>query len=33
MVGNFLFLGANIDAIETANSIGISAERAVNYNF
>ena len=28
----FLFLGANIDAIETANSIGISAERAVNYN-
>ena len=28
----FLFLGANIDAIETANTIGISAERAVNYN-
>jgi len=28
----FLFLGANIDAIETANSIGISAEKAVNYN-
>ena len=27
----FLFLGANIDAIETANTIGISAERAVNY--
>lgn len=27
----FLFLGANIDAIETANSIGISAEKAVNY--
>ena len=28
----FLFLGANIDAIETANTIGISAEKAVNYN-
>ena len=28
----FLFLGANIDAIETASAIGISAERAVNYN-
>ena len=27
----FLFLGANIDAIETANTIGINAERAVNY--
>ena len=27
----FLFLGANIDAIETAGSIGISPERAVNY--
>ena len=27
----FLFLGANIDAIETANAIGINAERAVNY--
>ena len=27
----FLFLGASIDAIETANTIGISAERAVNY--
>ena len=27
----FLFLGANIDAIETADTIGISADRAVNY--
>ena len=27
----FLFLGANIDAVETANSIGIRKERAVNY--
>ena len=27
----FLFLGANIDAIETANTLGINAERAVNY--
>ena len=28
----FLFLGANIDAVETARHIGISADRAVNYN-
>ena len=28
----FLFLGANIDAIETAGHIGIRADRAVNYN-
>lgn len=28
----FLFLGANIDAIETAGRFGISADRAVNYN-
>ena len=28
----FLFIGANIDAIETANVYGISADRAVNYN-
>ena len=28
----FLFIGANIDAIETANDYGISADRAVNYN-
>ena len=27
----FLFLGANIDAVETARSFGIGAERAVNY--
>lgn len=27
----FLFLGANIDAVETAASIGISRNRAVNY--
>ena len=27
----FIFLGANIDAAETAGSIGIDAERAVNY--
>ena len=27
----FLFLGANIDAIETARHFGISADRAVNY--
>ena len=27
----FLFLGANIDAIETAGRFGISADRAVNY--
>ena len=27
----FLFLGANIDAIETAGKFGISADRAVNY--
>ncbi len=28
----FLFLGANIDAVETAANIGISRERAVNYH-
>lgn len=28
----FLFLGANIDAVETAKSFGISEDRAVNYN-
>jgi uncharacterized protein YegL len=28
----FLFLGANIDAIETAKNFGIDADRAVNYN-
>lgn len=27
----FLFLGANIDAIEVAESVGISSDRAVNY--
>lgn len=27
----FLFLGANIDAVETARSIGISEDRAANY--
>ena len=28
----FLFLGANIDAIETAGRFGINADRAANYN-
>lgn len=28
----FLFLGANIDAVETAGRIGISEDRAVNFN-
>lgn len=28
----FLFLGANIDAIKAAGNIGIDAERAVNYH-
>ena len=28
----FLFLGANIDAVETAKQFGISADRAVNYH-
>ena len=28
----FLFLGANIDAVETAKHFGISEERAVNYH-
>ncbi len=28
----FVFLGANIDAVETAEEIGISADRAVNYD-
>ncbi|MBR1822080.1 MAG: VWA domain-containing protein [Clostridia bacterium] len=27
----FLFLGANIDAVETAGGLGIDADRAVNY--
>ena len=27
----FLFIGANIDSVETASSIGIDARRAVNY--
>ena len=28
----FLFIGANIDAVETAARYGISMDRAVNYN-
>lgn len=28
----FLFIGANIDAVETANRFGIDRNRAVNYN-
>lgn len=28
----FLFIGANIDAVETARNYGIAADRAVNYN-
>lgn len=28
----FIFLGANIDAVETASHFGIGADRAVNYN-
>ena len=28
----FLFLGANIDAVETARQVGIAAERAVTYS-
>lgn len=28
----FLFIGANIDAVETADTYGIDADRAVNYN-
>ena len=28
----FLFIGANIDAVETAKCYGIEKERAVNYN-
>ena len=28
----FLFLGANIDAVETARRVGISEDRAVNYH-
>ncbi len=28
----FLFLGANIDAVETAEDLGISQDRAVNYH-
>ena len=30
--GEFLFLGANIDAIEVAGNMGISRDRAANYN-
>ena len=29
---DFLFIGANIDAVETAKHFGISEDRAVNYN-
>jgi hypothetical protein len=28
----FLFLGANIDAVETAGTLGIAPDRAVNYH-
>lgn len=28
----FIFIGANIDAVETANRFGIDRDRAVNYN-
>ena len=28
----FLFLGANIDAVETAGRLGIGSDRAVNYH-
>ncbi|MGN0529116.1 MAG: hypothetical protein ACI4IE_08275 [Eubacterium sp.] len=28
----FLFIGANIDAVETAGNFGIESDRAVNYN-
>lgn len=28
----FLFLGANIDAVETASHLGIDPDRAVNYH-
>jgi len=28
----FIFIGANIDAVETASRYGISSDRAVNYN-
>ncbi|MBR6534417.1 MAG: hypothetical protein IKT65_02460, partial [Clostridia bacterium] len=28
----FLFIGANIDAVQTAESYGIERNRAVNYN-
>ena len=28
----FLFIGANIDAVETAARYGIGSDRAVNYN-
>ena len=28
----FLFIGANIDAVETASTYGIDSDRAVNYN-
>ena len=28
----FIFLGANIDAIEVAGNMGISRDRAANYN-
>ncbi len=31
MAGSSCFLGANIDAIETAGKFGIAANRAINY--
>ena len=30
--GDFLFIGANIDAVKTAGRFGIAPDRAVNYN-
>ncbi|MBR1860538.1 MAG: VWA domain-containing protein [Lachnospiraceae bacterium] len=30
--GEFLFIGANIDSVETAGNFGIDADRAVNYH-
>lgn len=31
-VAEFLFIGANIDAVETASHFGIAEDRAVNYH-
>ena len=31
MAAEFLFFGANIDAVETASLFGIDEDRAVNY--